>query len=397
MAKKKKVLKKKTQSAPSLSAEEQRLLDTLLQDLGAIHGPDLKAHIPSHQLAQALVEKLPPHAPETPKLLVALKEAFDHKNVQKAVKKAAFKLRQKGIHIAELETKEETPFVIQKAEKAEPAAFLGPIDGVGSRAVLLILPQMARGVDLGMGLINDEQGIMEFSFGRYSKKQMKEVQAIFFDRIRPVVETTLAHVATILETAYREMGTTQKKASYHYLQLRPLLLEHVTPMANPPVYDFLSLDSAPQEILTPSQIERLLGHELFQSWMVDPDDLKHVVAEIIQAEESPILISEAQKTERINQIKEEALAKLYPEEMRRRMKGRLEEMAYVFLKLEDDTLARLSLAAAMSLREKDTRFKVNLFLKAMVERTLNLLLPASRESGRSKGPEGGPPSPIILP
>lgn len=397
MARKKKVPKKKRQLAPSLSAEEQKLLDTLLQDLGAIRVPDLNAQIPSPQLAQALAEKLPPHASETPRLLVALKEAFDHKNVQKAVKKAAFKLRQRGIHIAELETKEETPFVIRKAEKEEPVAFLGPIDGVGSRAVFITLPQMARGVDLGMGLVNDEQGIMEFSFERYSKKQMKEVQAIFFARIHPVVETTLAHVARVLETAYREKGATRKNASHHYLQLRPLLLEHVTPMESPPVYDFLSFDSAPEEILTPSQIERLLTHELFQSWMVDPDHLEPVVAEIIKAEESPILISEAQKMERINQIKEEALTKLYPDEVRQRIKERLEEMAYLFLKLEDDTLARLSLAAAISLREKDTRFKVNPFLKAMVERTLNLLLPSSRESGSSKGPQGAPTSPIISP
>lgn len=397
MAKKKKTLKKKRRLAPSLSAEEQARLDALLQDLEALHGLDLKAEIPSPQFAQALVEELPLHAPETPRLLVALNEAFHDKSVQKAVKKAAFKLRQKGTPIPGLETREETPFIIQKAEKEEPVAFLGSIDGVGSRAVFLVLPQMAKGVDLGMGVVNDEQGIMEFSFGRYSKKQVKEVQAIFFDKVRPVVETTLAHAATVLETAYRDKGAPQRNASRNYLQLRPWLLEHVTLMDSPPIYDFLSLDSAPQEILTPSQMDRLLGHELFKTWMVDPDDLKPVVAELIKAEKSPILVSDVQKMERINQIKEDALAQLYPDEKRRRIQGRLEEMAYLFLKLEDETLARLAMAAALSFKEKDTRFQVNPFLKAMLERTLNLLLAAPRESGRSKDPQPGPPSRIILP
>ena len=89
MAKKKKTLKKKRRLPPSLSAEEQARLDALLQDLEALHGLDLKEEIPSPQFAQALVEELPLHAPETPRLLVALNEAFHDKNVQKAVKKAA--------------------------------------------------------------------------------------------------------------------------------------------------------------------------------------------------------------------------------------------------------------------------------------------------------------------
>jgi hypothetical protein len=396
LAKKKKNLKKRRPLPPSLSAEEQARLDALLQNLKALHEPDLKEQLPGPQFARALVEDLPLDGPETPRLLVAVKETFRDKSVQKAVKKVAFRLRQKGIPVPELETKEETPFVIQKGEKEEPTAFLGPVDGVGSRAVFLGLPQITKGVDLGMGVVNDERGIMEFSFGRYTKKQVKEVQALFFDKVRPMVETTLAHAATVLETVYRDKGASQGNASRHYLQLRPWLLERVTLLDKAPIYDFFSFDSTPLDMATPYQMDRLLGHELFKTWLVDPDDLEPFVAEIIKAEASPILVSDLQKTERIDQIKQDALGRLYPEESRQRMQGRLEEMAYVFLKLEEENLARLSLAAAMSFKEKDTRFQANPFLKAMLERTLNLLHSPSSESGR-KGPEGGTPSPIILP
>ena len=396
MTRKKKSPKKKRPLPPSLSAEEQARLDALLRDLRALHGLNVKEHIPSPALAQALVEALPLHSPETPPLLVEIKEAFPNKGVQKAVKKAAFKLRQEGTPVQELETKEKTPFMIQKAEKEEPKAFLGPIDGVGSRAVFLGLPQVAKGVDLGMGVVNDEQGIMEFSFARYTKKQVKEVQALFFDKVRPMVETTLAHAATVLETAYQDKGASQGNASRHYLQLRPWLIEHVNLLDKAPIYNFLLLDSAPQDMATPYQMDRLLDHALFKTWLVDPDDLKPFVAEIVKAEESPILVSDVQKTERIDQIKQDALGRLYPDETRQRMQGRLEEMAYIFLKLEEETLARLSLAAARSFKEKDTLFQTNPFLKAMLERTLNFLLPPSPASG-TKGPEGGTTSSIILP
>jgi hypothetical protein len=396
LTKKKKSPKKKRPLRPSLSAEEQARLEALLQDLQTLHGLNVKEHITTPALARALVESLPLHAPETPPLLVAIKEAFPDKGVRKSIKKAAFKLRQKGTSVPELETKEETPFVIQKAEKEEPTAFLGPIDGVGSRAVFLGVPQVAKGVDLGMGVVNDEQGIMEFSFGRYTKKQVKEVQALFFDKVRPMVEATLPHVATVLETAYRDKGASPGNASRHYMHLRSWLLEHAALLDKAPVYDFLSLDSALQDMATPYQMDRLLDHELFKTWLIDPDDLKPFVAEILKAEESPILVSELQKKERIDQIKQDALAQLYPDERRQRIQRRMEEMGYIFLKLEEETLARLSLAAAMSFKEKDTLFQINPFLKAMLERTLNLLLPPSPESGR-KGPEGGETSPIIVP
>jgi hypothetical protein len=50
----------------------------------------------------------------------------------------------------------------------------------------------------------------------------------------------------------------------------------------------------------------------------------------------------------------------------------------------------------MSFKEKDTLFQINPFLKGMLERTLNFLLPPSPGSGR-KGPEGGTTSSIVLP
>lgn len=396
MHKKKKSQKKKPHPIASLSSEEETLLSSLLEDLQNIDLSNLKEKIPSPQLAQALVEKLSAENPETPEILLAVKEAFDQKNVQKAVRKAAFKLRQKGVSLPVLDTKEPPAFKIQKVEKEEPAAYLGSIDGVGSRAIFIVVPQIPARVDLGMGVVNDEQGILEFSYNRYSKKQVKEVKAIFFERVRPMVETSLPHAATVLERAYNQRGTEAKDASRGYLQLRPWLLEQVTLLDQSPAYDLISSDNRSGQILTDSQIEKLLDHELMDTWFVDLEALKPFVTEIVKVQESPILVSDAQKAQRINELKEDAIAKIFPHEKRLLLKTRLEEMAYIFFKLEEESYARLCLAAAMTSTEEDSLLKVNPFLKFMVERTLNYLLKENQGNGGTEA-SGQPSSRIIMP
>ena len=122
------------------------------------------------------------------------------------------------------------------------------------------------------------------------------------------------------------------------------------------------------------------------------------VEEIKNAKESPILVSEEQKDARINEIKKTALSDIYSDSERARLKGRLEEMAYVFLKSEEEEYAQFSLAAALSLDEKDSILVVNLFLMALMDRTLDLYARATTQADRPDPEEKAEePGSIIIP
>jgi len=393
VGKKKKLKKRGPEISAILSPEEEALLESLLQDLPKISPSNLNEEIPTPGLARALVDRLPVHAPEAPAILSAVREGFGQKEVQKAVKKALFRFRQSGVDLPE-EAPEPASPVFRRIEKPVASAYLGPVDGMGNRAVLISVPRV-KGVEVGMGVVNDEQGILEFLYGRYNRKQAREVEEIFFQRVPETVETTLSHAATVIERAYECKGT--GRSANHYLQLRPWLLEHAPLLDRPPIYELLSLDGPAGNILTESQIRKLLEHKLMDSWIIDLEELKPIVAEIVKVEESPILVSETQRIERIRGIREASIPKLYPDARRALMKGRLEEMAYLFLKLGEETHARLSLAAALSLDEKDTLLRVNPFLRELLDRCLDLYLEESRDTGGSKGLSGEPPSPLIIP
>ena len=380
MPKKKK--QKKQAAYPALSQDEQRLLQRLLEDLKTTDPASLAERIQSHHIAEALAENLPLEEPKTPEILSEIRKTFPQKTVQKALRRAVFRLKQRGITLPDSEPDEAPAFAVAKEE---PSAYVGPIDGSGSRPLLIVLPRGASGVDLAMGAVSDEQGFIEFIYGRYSKKRVNEVKELFFSKVPHMVETTLSHAARVLEHAYRKEEGKPGPATGEYLRLRPWLIGNVEIRDRLVVADYIPLDSVTADMLTPTQIEKLLQHKLMISWVLDPEKLSPLSEAIASAQESPIFISEGQRREHMSKIKEEGIIKLFGEKERMVFRMRLEEMAYVFFKMGEETLARLCLAAALSLEEKAPLLKANPFLNALVDRSLG----QSRKTARS--------SPIILP
>ena len=313
-----------------------------------------------------------------------MREAYDQKNVQKAIKKGLFRFRQRGISVPDTRSQEMTPPTMRQPEKGEPAAYLGHIDGMGSRGIFIVLPQIPRGVDLGMGVVNDENGIVQFFYGRYSKKRMREVKDIFFERFGHMVETSLAHAATILEKAYGQNEQLVGDASRDYLQLRPWILDNVPLLDRSVVYDFIPPENVSEKILTDSQITKLFEHPLMASWIIDPEEIKPLVEKISEVRESRILVSEPQKLERINEVKTQRVAELFPDSRRSIIKNRLEEMAYVLFKQAEEEHALICLAAANTFNQKDSPLQVNPFLKFMLDRTLAFYADVAEDAAKSE-------------
>jgi len=397
VGKKKKPRKKKIHPSPFLSEEQETQLISLLNNFKEIRSSRIHEQIPSPELAQAFVDRLPNDDPEAIHTLLAIREAFPQKNVQKAVRKTVFRFKQRGISHPVLESGKGQPILVKRVEEAQPSGYLGPIDGSGSRGILLILPQIPKGVDVGMGAVSDELGILQFFFGSYSKKRMKEVKDLFFSNFPLAVETSISHVATVLERAYGKNEERLNDLSRGYLQLRPWILENISLLERAAVYDLISLDSISKQGLTDSQIERLLGQELMMTWMIDPERMKPLLDDIRKVKESRILVSEAQKNEQMNEAKRKAITRIYPEQRRELLKWRLEEMAYLFFKRQEEEMARLCLAAGQSLDEKDSPLQINPFLEAVVERSLAFYVKEAQQMQEPKGVIGQPPSKIVIP
>jgi hypothetical protein len=397
MGQKRKVKKKRPQPVSILSQEQEARLNAFLENLKDINPDHLAEQLSSPDFAEAMVSRLPSVEPEAVNILLAIKEAFPQRGVRKAVKRAAFRLRQKGLSHPELESKKGPQLLVKGEKRPEPSVYVGPVDGAGSRGVFLALSLLPTGVDVGMGVVNDEEGILHFIYGRYSKKRMKEIKNVFFSNFHHVVETSLSHGATILERAYQDSRQRLGQHAGDYLKLRPWILENVPLLEQAAIFDFISADSIPKQALTAVQIDRLMEHKLMEEWIIASDKMRPLMEEIQKVKESRILVSEAQRRDRISELKKRALQDIYPDEHCLRMKGRLEEMGYVFFKVNEGEMAYLSLAAARSMDEKGLLLGFNPFLNAILERSLDFYDKVSGGMGKSNREEDDFSSRIMIP
>jgi len=385
MSKSKKTKKSAGASLPT--PEEQGFLDVQLGDLSRVDPSRLAEEVSNPQFLQALIERLPVADLHTPRILLGLRSSFHEKTLQKAIRKAAFRLKQKGIVLPEEQEVETLGLKACKQSESDISAYLGPIDGTGSRPVFISVPQLPAGAELAIGVVNDEEGIIEFSFTRHSNKRMKEIKEIFFSNLADMVETTLSHAADVLERAYQAKGPEVSDTARAYLRFRSWLIENTSMVEKQEIYRLLPPEAISPDLVTESQLQRLFENELMASWVIDLKSLMPLIEEIRKAEESRIFISEGQRLEHIHRIKYEGIPKLFSEARRLVLKYRLEEMAYIFFKSAEENLARLCLAAAFSLDEKESAVKINPFLKFLVERSLTYYLKSSTRSEKPSAPQ----------
>ena len=397
--KRRKKSKKKILARHSLTAPEETLLNTLLKDFRDVEPSEIVGRIPDSHFAEILIERLPLAEGPSVSLLLALSERFKEKPVHKAIKRAAFKLKKVGIPVDEFyPEKESSGNILKPPPKEKPIAYTGPVlDMVGSRAVLILLDRDMKGQNMGTGVVSDEKGIQEFFYGTFSKKRIREIKDSLSLETGPLVETSLSHAATILEKAYHKHIKLHSDAPADYLELRPRLLEDISLLDRPVIHDFLPEVSVSDAILTDSQLKNLFQHKLMESWFIEFEPLRPFLEDILNLDDSPIVLTEAQKSDRARQIKERGMEKLFDDEKRGLLKHRFEEMAYFFFKLGEEDSSHVCLVAARIMNEGDSILKMNPVIEFFLERSLDFYFNVMKEAADEEDLKQDSSPGIILP
>jgi hypothetical protein len=264
--------------------------------------------------------------------------------------------------------------------------------------VALILHRQGKGRDAGFGAVSDTEGFQEFFFGPLSKKDAKAFTDHLWEEAGPLVETSLSHVATLLEAAYQKQLSMDGRVPAEYLELRPWLLEHAALLQQPIIYHMISQDRLWDHPLTDAALRALFDDPLMEGWIIGFAALKPVIKEIYRIDESPIVLTPLQKGARIKEIQDNCLARVFTPEERHRLKHRLEEMAYLFLKLGQEETATSALAAAQAVDREVTALTANPVLETLLQRSLAVYHDAVGERVREGVPENrDEASRLILP
>ena len=99
----------------------------------------------------------------------------------------------------------------------------------------------------------------------------------------------------------------------------------------------------------------------------------------------------------LGSIKEKCMDELFPAPRRTLLKRWLEEMAYVFFKLEEEKYAELSLSAARAMDQEGTILRKNPVIQLLLDRSLDFYMDKVQEAASEKEQRNGSAPGIIIP
>jgi hypothetical protein len=380
---------KKTRRAgahlPSLSPDDasalQEHLDRLQEALAAGTSPEMLPNLVATRpddlvwdlhLIQGLGKI--PHA-GIPSLLAALFGPNPDKERFKAIKKVLHTLKTRGVPVsAELFSREEGGGP-GAPEAAALTAQVSSLFGSGERYVILEGPREVLGGSLLVARLSDQHGIRECHLLTLKRKQRDEFWQQFYSQgLDAWAEAPPAYVLRLLEEALA-LTPDGEPSRDAYLPLRETLWRQLGRPEDAP---------APAEVLPPlspgerggylEQSRKLATSELCRSWLPSPEEIVPWIEKLKQAQDSVLVLTEAQQRLRQEGVLDDATAALFPKENRPLWGRRLIEMAY-FLDLSGrGEEARAAQAAGEDLisGERSAISGENPFLQELVRYALML-------------------------
>ena len=327
----------------------------------------------------------------TGEILQRMLRVSKEKKTQKAIKRALYRLKSKGVAVEEA-SPDKGSSVLRPLEAETSKGIGSGIDPHGDRLLLLAVPHIGRGWTVMQGVTSDTQGFLDFTGSELTRKGMREfIQEMRKDTPFPFVDMEPSYVGFLFTEAYRLSLKNEKTPPQDYLRLKREVEAIKKDYEKALIYSLVDSDEIAGDDWRSGKGGELLNAEAIGTWILEEALVRPYADAVLEAEESKIILSGTQKGARYQVIYEKALSELFSGERRLLYKRRLEEMAYVFKRLGKEEEARISLAVAIDLEKPLNPIRPNPFLFQLVVKSI---APFLKEAHEEKAKE---PSFIIKP
>jgi tetratricopeptide (TPR) repeat protein len=312
-------------------------------------------------------------------LLHQMFKVTQDKKVRKIIKRSLYRLKSKGIVVEGILLDKESP--ILRPLQADPKeGFASGIDFLGHRLLWLVIPHPGRGLTVMHGIVSDMDGIVDFSQEEMTRKGFRS----FFGEVQeknpfPFVKMEPSYIAFLFTQAHQLHLDKKGNSPQEYLRAKSEIESIKEVYAKPLIYSTLQADEIAGDDRMLRKGGDLLKADVFYSWRIGEDQIRPYADEVWEADQSKIVLNQAQKEVRFQGIYQKALTELFSEERKFLYQRRLEEMAYVLLKLGRDEEAKISLSAAMDLEKPLNPIQPNPFLFQLVVKSIFSLLAEAHE------------------
>jgi len=279
------------------------------------------------------------------------KNATD-KDVKKEIKRALFKLAQKGVAIADETAVERKPAALFE-RTLEIEAYMSAVDGGGGRLIWIAKAQPNHGLQVIQAMLHDREGLLRFGGMHMKRKELRGMA----DEIKQQHGVSMIAIPwefadQMVYEAYEKAKARGQSGLENFHDIRSLIGTGKPKAFTHPIYVKLGtgdLRDGPWR----EQSRRLLDEPELRYWVLIDDWVKGFLAQIEDARTSRLVLNPVQKEERLAAIVRDAVKTLCSGDSGKAFKQRMEDTALYFYETGRVEQAKLSLAVAQQVGAGD--------------------------------------------
>ena len=306
--------------------------------------------------------------PAAVEALNELDARMSDKEIKKEIKRARFKLAQKGLNVPQQETVERKPAPIFE-RSADVEAYMSAVDGGGGRLIWIAKTQPSHGLQVIQAMLHDREGLLRVGGMHARRKDLRRMA----DEIKEqhgvaMIPVPWEYADQIIYEGYEKAKARGQTGLENFHEIRSVIGSGKPKEQIHPIYKKLDADQV-REGAWRELSRRLLDEPELRYWILMDDWLQAMLAQLHEAQESRLVLNPIQKEERLAAIVREAVKTLCSGENGKAFKRRMEDTALYFFETDRADLAKLALAVALQVGEGDPGPLDVSFLTGLVQKS----------------------------
>jgi hypothetical protein len=294
------------------------------------------------------------------------------KDVVKETRRVLYRFEQRGVPVP-------PPPAAKPAPKLESASalegHLSPIDGRGDRLVWLVRPRREGGLLVMTAVLNEPAGLREIALAEMPRKMLRRMAQDLESRHHlRMVRADAAYCDALLAQGFERARAAGTTGVGGYPADRARLVSGDPAPLEPPLIARVRGGEPLPERETAAEVAALLEQPELATWRLERPILAPYLAELAQARDSPLVLSQGQQDERMRSVIERALHEVFAGDAGAAYRRRLEETAYYLHATGRVDLARAAATSAAALGASQRGGEGVLFLEELTRRSFAALI-----------------------
>jgi hypothetical protein len=313
------------------------------------------------------------------------------KVLKKEIRRALFKLSQKGLTVPEAKTSGSTGVTSLLKSGSDIEAYMSAVDGTGGRLLWIVKPQAGHGLQTIQAMVSDREGLLRIGGAQIRRKELRNMAREIKDKHDiEMISLPWEYADQMLYAGYEKAKAQGRSGFENFHELRAGIAAGKPKQQKHPIYRRLN----PDTVTTGSWREQsrgLLEEPQLRFWFLDEDWVTPYLSQLEEAKSSRLVLNQVQKEERLAGIVRDAVKAFCAGEIGAVLQRRMEDMALYFFETGRDEAAQLSLAVAIQIGTGDPGPLDISFLTGLVQKSFGYYL------SQQKTKQADEPSFIVKP